>query len=126
MATKTSALDGMLQADTSDDPISQQVIEAVADAKGVDPLDLPPLYDSVDPDALDSLFGHDGSSAAIASLTVEIGDCEVTIRGSGDVVVRSDAVDAEADSVPETPRDSVADRCGVDVGDTTRNNTHHS
>jgi hypothetical protein len=32
------------------------VLEAVAEAERVDPLDLPPLYDAVDTDALESVF----------------------------------------------------------------------
>lgn len=40
---------------------STAVIEAVADAAGVDPIELPPLYEVVDTDALDRLFdGHTG------------------------------------------------------------------
>lgn len=35
---------------------SEAVVEAVADAEGVEPTDLRPLYEVVDPDALDSLF----------------------------------------------------------------------
>ncbi len=36
--------------------LSFSVIVTVADAKGVDPTELPPLHDTVDPDALDALF----------------------------------------------------------------------
>lgn len=36
--------------------LSWTVIETVADAEGVDPLELPPLYSVVDPDALETLF----------------------------------------------------------------------
>ncbi|MFB6185098.1 MAG: HalOD1 output domain-containing protein [Haloarculaceae archaeon] len=35
---------------------STRVVQAVAEAKEVDPTDLPPLYDVVSPDALDALF----------------------------------------------------------------------
>lgn len=35
---------------------SEAVIEAVAEAEGVEPTDLQPLYDVLDPDALNSLF----------------------------------------------------------------------
>lgn len=35
---------------------SSRVLLAVADATGLDPLDLPPLCDVVDPDALDAVF----------------------------------------------------------------------
>lgn len=36
--------------------VSTAVIEAVADHAGVEPTDLPPLYESVESDALDALF----------------------------------------------------------------------
>lgn len=38
------------------DSLSEAVVEAVADAEGVEPTELQPLYDVIDPDALDSLF----------------------------------------------------------------------
>lgn len=41
---------------TSSQRPSTQVIQALADAEGVEPTDLPPLYRSIDPDALDRLF----------------------------------------------------------------------
>ncbi len=45
------------------DRISTAVVEALANANDVDPLELDPLYEAVDPDALDSLFSTtDGSS----------------------------------------------------------------
>ena len=37
--------------------VSERVIHAVADREGVSPLDIsPPLFDAVDPDALDQLY----------------------------------------------------------------------
>jgi hypothetical protein len=39
-----------------DGRIAQRVVDAVAEAAGEDPLALPPLYDVVDPDAIESLF----------------------------------------------------------------------
>lgn len=37
--------------------LSEAVVRAVADAEGVDPIDLDtPLYEAIDPDALDRLF----------------------------------------------------------------------
>lgn len=46
----------------SDRSPSEAVVEAVAAASGLSPLDLPPLYRAIDPDSLDSLFqsGADG------------------------------------------------------------------
>ncbi|WP_254538915.1 HalOD1 output domain-containing protein [Halomarina litorea] len=37
---------------------SEAVIAAVARAAGRDPITLPPLYEAVDPDALDAMFEH--------------------------------------------------------------------
>lgn len=39
-----------------DTSISTTIVEAVAEEAGVDPTALPPLYERVDPDALDTLF----------------------------------------------------------------------
>ncbi|MCU4751351.1 hypothetical protein OB919_05040 [Halobacteria archaeon AArc-curdl1] len=60
-------------------PLSMQVIQAVADHKGIDPLELStPLYYSLDPEALDSVFqdttGH---------LTFEYDGYTVTVDSSG-------------------------------------------
>lgn len=40
-------------------PVHEAVIYAVADADGVDPVDLAPLYDTIDPEALDAIFAGD-------------------------------------------------------------------
>ena len=56
MSEISVAGEGMSAAAQSE-PLSQRVVEAVADAEDADPLDLKvPLYEAVDPDALDSLF----------------------------------------------------------------------
>jgi hypothetical protein len=36
---------------------SSRVVVAVAEATGTDPAELPPLYEVIDPDALDAVFG---------------------------------------------------------------------
>jgi hypothetical protein len=74
------------------DSLSYEIIEAIADAEGVDPLELSiPLYDAIHPEALDSLFrdttGH---------LTFEYHDYLVTVDHEGTVEVASvEAVPAE-------------------------------
>jgi len=54
----------MTPAPQRDEPVakspSEAVVEALADAKGVDPLELEPLYEVIDPDALDALFDPRG------------------------------------------------------------------
>jgi len=65
---------------------SETVVEAVAEFKDVDPVDLSPaLYDAVDPDALDALFGADGF--ADGRVEFVYAGCEVEIDSAGQVVV---------------------------------------
>ncbi|ELY58925.1 HalOD1 output domain-containing protein [Natronolimnohabitans innermongolicus] len=42
--------------DSPDGDVSVAVVTAVATKRGVEPTDLPPLYEWIEPDALDSLF----------------------------------------------------------------------
>jgi len=71
-------------AEPQTEPISQLVIEAVADAEGLDPLDLRvPLYDVVDPDALDSLFGSGDDGAVEGHIEFTYYGYEVTVTSSG-------------------------------------------
>ncbi|UPV74027.1 hypothetical protein M0R89_15995 [Halorussus limi] len=79
--------------DVGDSPPSEAVVLAVADARGCDPLDLPPLNGALDPDALDSLFGDrvSGRARTGGRVTFEYADCTVTVTGTRDVFV--DATD---------------------------------
>ncbi|MFC7135555.1 HalOD1 output domain-containing protein [Halobaculum litoreum] len=45
------------------EPVSVRVVECVAEATGLDATDLDPLYEVVDPDALDALFPRTGRAA---------------------------------------------------------------
>jgi len=49
---------------TDDRPVSADVIDSVAAVTGVDPTDMRPLYEAVDPDALDRLFDPVGDDPA--------------------------------------------------------------
>ncbi|PSQ15691.1 hypothetical protein BRD00_13610 [Halobacteriales archaeon QS_8_69_26] len=51
-----------------------------------------PLYESVDPDALDALVQSKASSATPGEVTVTfpVADRQVTVHGSGEVVVHAD------------------------------------
>ena len=66
---------------------SMAVIDLVASLEGVDPLDLEPLYDSIDPDVLDSICCQEGFSElefdyCNRSITVEATDdgLEITVE----------------------------------------------
>jgi len=60
------------------------VIEAVAEATDSDPLDLPPLYESVDSDALNTLFKGSETSVQVvfqyAGFEVVVQDGEVVVE----------------------------------------------
>lgn len=59
-------------------------IEALAEAAGVDTLELPPIYEFVDPDAINQLFGkHNGSSEAETMLSFQVNTWNVFIRDDG-------------------------------------------
>lgn len=71
--------------------LSTTVVTAVAKAAGAEPTALPPLYEAIDPDALDKLLGgglgrsggHDGF------LTFTYADYSVTVHADGEIVVHA-------------------------------------
>ncbi|SFC27959.1 hypothetical protein SAMN05444422_106193 [Halobiforma haloterrestris] len=74
---------------------SERIIDAVAALTNEDPLELTPLYEAVDPDALDALFvhsrGRSGLSAASGDPDVDGGIDELWFTYEGfDVGVHSD------------------------------------
>jgi PAS domain S-box-containing protein len=79
-------------------PVSRSVIVAVADAEGVDPIDLPPLSDCIDPDALDRLLSR--------------GECLVRLHYQGYTVTVDQRGSVTLDSVNTDPSES---RSSIDV-----------
>lgn len=78
---------------------SERVVESVAAAKGVDPVDLhPPLNDVVDLDALDALFSPVGGvPRAVGRVEFRYDDYVVVVEGDGSVTVDpADATSAES------------------------------
>ncbi len=68
--------------------VSQAVVMAVAEAKGIDPLELEPLYDIVDPDALNRLFRPSaGTRESSLVFQFTMAGCAVEIHGDGEVSV---------------------------------------
>ncbi|WP_411963939.1 HalOD1 output domain-containing protein [Haloferax sp. YSMS24] len=72
-------------------PVSKAVVEAVAAAKDVDPLSIQPLYEVVDPDALDLLFASPSSETIRSGGHVEFTIEDCTVR----ITVTQDDVDVE-------------------------------
>lgn len=75
--------------DSVDRPASEAVVSAVSAATGIDALELPPIYDAVDPDALCSLFGSPttGSGRFRGTVTFEYADNLVTVDSRGSIEV---------------------------------------
>lgn len=70
--------------DGSDSGLSLQVIEAVADVKDVDPLELsPPLFHAINPEALDRIFQRDGVTVSFVWQ-----GCAIEIDQNGTIDVR--------------------------------------
>lgn len=61
--------------------VTYSLLEKVAKAKGIDTVDLPPLYDALDPDSLDGLI--DSLSKPTDKITFTYADYSVTVSGEG-------------------------------------------
>lgn len=83
---------------------SGTVVEAVAEAEDVEPMELDPLYEVIDLDAVDRLFeGRPGESDAPSTvLAFDVRDWYVFVCDDGSILV------CEPKDVPERP--SVDDR----------------
>lgn len=71
------------------EPLSTVVVRLVAAVTGVDPLELEPLRDRVDPDALDELFAPtvDGRRRAVGEVSFPLAGCDVVVTGSGEIEI---------------------------------------
>lgn len=76
----------------------ERVTRRVAEEKNVDALDLPPLFDAVDPDALNALIATMGEG----EVTFDYAGRTVTVAADGTVRVdgESGAPSGSADEVP--------------------------
>lgn len=96
---------------------SVRVVEAVADAAGVDALELDAnLYEYVDPEALDKLFGPDGAGPTDGRITVPFGAYSVVVESDGEddvsvFVYVSDSASADDGlrTSPPSPPTAVSD-----------------
>lgn len=79
---------------TATNPPTAAVVESVAQRADLDTTELPPLYDAIDPDALDALFDHAGQESGSGPRVVfSYGGFEVTVEHDGwltlDLLLRS-------------------------------------
>lgn len=66
------------------DELVHAIVTTIADSEGVDPTKLPPLYDAIDTDALDTLFR---SSEWYGTVVFSYLGYEITAHSCGDVTV---------------------------------------
>ena len=106
--------------------LSMRVVHEVADHLAVDVTDVGPLHETIDPDALDTLFQTPSPSNYDDRVTFPMEGCAVTVYGTGKVAVttqrdasvseysgdRDDACAELADTRPED--DSQASQETVD------------
>ena len=71
----------------SDRVVTERVVHAVAEARDVDPLELPPLYDVLDPDALNALVTKPTAGDELITVSFTYTDRRITVRNDGVVRV---------------------------------------
>ncbi|WP_435179955.1 HalOD1 output domain-containing protein [Halorussus sp. AFM4] len=77
-------------ATAGDRSVCQSVVEAVAEAEGVEPEELDPLYEVIDPDALEELFAPTATTGRMEGRVVfTYAGHEVTVCGDGYVSVEA-------------------------------------
>lgn len=73
-----------------DERLSIRVINAIAEHEGTTPTEIRPvLYDTIDPDALDSLFSatHQGDTRADGNVEFRYGPHRVTVHSDGRIEI---------------------------------------
>jgi len=69
--------------DQSDVSPSAAVVAAIATVTDADPTEMRPLYDSVDPDALDTVLEASSGQQRPISVTIDVGEYEIEISNDG-------------------------------------------
>lgn len=71
------------------EPITTTVLSVLSEATGDDPIEMEPLNDCVDPDALDKLFSprQDGTPRHGGSVSFDVNGRTVTVYSDGEVAV---------------------------------------
>ena len=74
----------------TDETLTMSIVEAVSSAEDRSVLELPPLNDAVDPDALAALFPETADrDRGAEEVSFEYSDSVVTVYGSGQVSIES-------------------------------------
>jgi hypothetical protein len=80
--------------------VSETVVTTVAQATGADPLEMVPLYNVIDPDALNAIFDPAGTAQPPSvKVSFRMAGCDVVVDADGEVVVTPPA---DAEPAPPT------------------------
>lgn len=78
------------EADWGQEPVAATVIEAVASATNTPVIELDPLYNVINPDALNLLYtptNGGNQRQTSGKITFPYNDCQVTVHADGEVAV---------------------------------------
>ena len=80
-----------LAPESTDSTASLSIIERIATLEETDPITLPPLYDAIDPEALDSVVDSSTASSSRSPATVRFSYCgyDVLVRRDGEITISS-------------------------------------
>lgn len=86
----------IIEADESE-PVSQQVVAAVAETTEKDPLEIEPLYTRVDPDCLETIFSDDSrvTTREHGQISFPMAGCHVVVEANGTINVTEHGEPAE-------------------------------
>lgn len=69
-------------------PTSLTIVEAVAAQEGVDPMELePPLFDVMDPEALEALLSTGATAKSNVTVAFEWADYDIVVGSDGTLIV---------------------------------------
>lgn len=90
--------------DGSTVPPSLALIAALSTAMEADPIDIDPLYESVDPDALDGLLGNSVAATGPVEITLSVEDYDATVSSTGTILLDPQSDDGSDGGIaPEQP-----------------------
>lgn len=72
---------------TATDVPTPAIVRGVAAVTGTDPMEMRPLYDVLDPEAVNRFVTHAGAREGPTRLSFQFEDCAVDVHGDGRVVV---------------------------------------
>lgn len=68
------------------DQPSTALVEVIARTRGLDPIEVEPLHDHLDPDALNALFARESPNGAVGSIAITIDGYRIRIEREGRIV----------------------------------------